>query len=133
MRGQASAEVLILVGAILAVVASLLYMGAGSNELSVVMAAARTGADDAIAALGAEHGCAIDIERVSFDAGMIKIRVAVRGGPPPDNRAISDNIRAGALRFIQHAIGGTFPENPQPVKTGRYTYDVSVEVRRVTK
>lgn len=114
-------------------VASLLYLGIGSNETAVVMSAARAGAENAIAALDAEYGCAIDIEQLDFDAGTITIYVMVRGGPPPDNQAISDNIRVEALKHVYNAVTGSLPETAQPVKTRYYTYDVAVEIRRVTK
>ena len=133
MRGQSSAEMLILVGAILVAVASLLYLGAGNNETAVVMSAVRAGAENAIAALDIEYGCAIDIEQLDFDAGTITIHVTVRGGPPPDNQTISDNIRMGALKHVYNAIVGFLPETAEPVKTSYYTYDVAVEVTRVTK
>ena len=133
MRGQSSAEMLILVGAILVAVASLLYLGVGSNETAVVMSAARAGAENAIATLDTEYGCAIDVERLGFDAGTITIYITVRSGPPPDNQTISDNIRAGALKHVCNAITGSLPETAEPVKTGYYTYDVAVEVTRVTK
>ncbi len=133
MRGQSSAEMLVLMGVILVVVASFLYLGAGGNEMATVMSAARTGAENVIAALDSEYGCTIDIEQVGFDAGTITIYVNVRGGPPPDNQAISDNIKASALKYIYQAVIGSFPESAEPVKTGYYTYDVDVGIRRVTK
>jgi len=133
MRGQSSAEMLVLMGVILVVVASFLYLGAGGNEMATVMSAARTGAENVIAALDSEYGCAIDIEQVGFDAGTITIYVNVRGGPPPDNQAISDSIKASALKYIYQAVIGSFPESAEPVKTGYYTYDVDVGIRRVTK
>jgi len=133
MKGQASAEMLILVGALLVAVASLLYIGAGSNEGAVVMSAARVGADNAITTLATEYRCAIDIEGLGLDAGKITISINVMGGPPPDNQTISESIRTGALKFIHQAINGSFPENAQPVKSGYYTYDVVVKIRRVTK
>ncbi len=133
MRGQSSAEMMILVGAILVAVASLLYLGAGSNEMETVKSAARAGAENAIADIDAEYGCEIIIEEVGVDAGTITIYVNVRGGPPPDDQTISDAIRASALKYIYQAVVGFFPENAEPVKTGYYTYDVNVEIRRVTK
>jgi len=133
MRGQSSAEMLILMGVVLMVVSLVFYQGAGGNEMATVMSAARTGAENAIAALDSEYGCAIDIEQVGFDAGTVTIYVNVRGGPPPDNQAILDNIRANALKYIYQAVIGSFPESAEPVKTGYYTYDVNVGLRRVTK
>ncbi len=133
MRGQSSAEMLVLTGAILVVVTSFLYLGTGGNEMATVMSAARTGAENAIASLDFEYGSTIGIEQVGFDAGTITIYVNVRGGPPPDNQAISDNIRVSALKYIYQAVIGSFPDNAEPVKTGYYTYDVDVGIRRVTK
>lgn len=135
MRGQSSAEMLILVGAILIAVASMLYLGIGSNESAVVTRAARDGAENAIAAIDAEYGCMIDIEEVGFDAGMITITVSIRDTPAVDNfdNMIKENIKVGALKHIQNAVGGSFPLTAGPVKTSYYTYDVAVNVRRVTK
>jgi len=133
MRGQSSAEMLILLGAILVVATSLLYFGTGGNEMATVMSAARAGAENAIAALDSEYGCAIDIEQVGFDAGTVTIYVGIRGGPPPDDQAISDNIRASSLKYIYQAVTGSFPKSAEAVKTGHYTYDVDVGIRRVTK
>jgi len=133
MRGQSSAEMMILMGAVLVVVSSVFYLGAGGNERATVMSAARTGAENAIAALDSEYGCAIDIEQVGFDAGTVTIYVNVRGGPPPDNQSILDNIRTNALKYIYQAVVGSFPESAEPVKTGYYTYNVNVGLRRVTK
>ncbi len=140
MRGQSSAEMLILIGGILIAVASLLYLGTLSNESAVVMQAARDGAENAIAAIDAEYGCSIDIENLTFDAGMITMSVAARNAPPDNidwedfsENVIGENIRNGALEHIQNAIGGYFPATAAPVKTAYSTYDVAVEVRRVTK
>ncbi|MDI6884098.1 MAG: hypothetical protein QMD00_03015 [Hadesarchaea archaeon] len=135
MRGQSSAEMLILVGAILIAVASMLYLGTGGNESAVVMRAARDGAENVIAALDAKYGCSIDIQEVGSYAGTITITVTVRDSPAVENfdNIIKDNIRTGALMHIQNAVGGSFPATAQPVKTAYGTYDVAVEVRRVTK
>lgn len=135
MRGQSSAEMLILISAILISVASMLYLGIGSNESAVVMRAARDGAENAIAGIDSEYGCMIDIEEVGFDAGMITITVSLRDSPAVDDfdTIIKENIREGALKHIQNAVGGSFPLTAGPVKTSYYTYDVTVEVRRVTK
>ena len=133
MRGQSSAEMLIMIGVILLVVSLFFYLGTESNEMETVMSAARTGAENAITVLDSEYGCAIDIEQVGFDAGTVTIYVNVRGGPPPDNQAISDNLRVSALKYIYQAVIGFFPDNAEPIKTGYYTYDVDVGIRRVTK
>lgn len=139
MRGQSSAEMLILVGAILIAVASMLYLGIGSNESAVVMRAARDGAENAIAAIDVEYGCSIDIENLSFYGENITISVVVRNGPPSDmdwedfEETIKENIRNEALRYMHNAIGGNFPVVVGPVKTSYHTYDVTVNVRRVTK
>ena len=134
-RGQSSAEMLILMGAILIAVTSLLYLGTGSNESAVVMRAARDGTENAIATLNAKHGCTIDIEELRFDAGTITISVIVRNSPAVENfdNIVKENIRTAALKYIQNAVYGSFPEKAEPVRTAYYTYDVAVEVRRVTK
>lgn len=131
---------LILVAAILIAVASMSYLGIGSNESAVVMRAARDGAENAIAAIDAEYGSSIDIEEVGFDAGTITISVAVRNAPPDNidwddfrDNIIKENIIEGALKYIQNAVGGYFPVTAAPVQTAYYTYDVTVDVRRVTK
>lgn len=138
MRGQSSAEMLILIGAILIAATSVLYLGTGGSESAAVMRAARDGAENAIAGIDAEYGCSIDIEELGFSAGTIRVSVAVRNAPehiPWENleTIIKSRIREGALKFIFNAIRGTFPRAAQPVKTAYYTYDVAVEVRRVTR
>ncbi len=135
MRGQTSFEMLILIGAILIAAASMLYLGLGSNESAVVMRAARDGAENAIAAMDAEYGCSIDIEEVGFDTGMITITVSVRNVPALENfdNMAKDNIRIGALKHIHNAVGGSFPTIAGAVKTAYHTYDVTVELRKVTK
>jgi len=135
MRGQTSAEMLILLGAILIVVASMFYLGVGSNESVVVMQAARDGAENAIAALDTKYGCSADIRGVGFDAGMIAITVSIRDSPAVYNfdNIVKENIRVAALKYIQNGVSGYFPVTAGPVKTSYYTYDVRVEVLRVTK
>ena len=139
MKGQTSAEMLILVGAILMAVASMLYLGLGSSEMSAVMRAARDGAENAIADIDAEYGCEIVIEEVGFDAGTITISVEVRSPPPNitwENfkvNIVEPNIREGALKHIYNAVVGFLPETADNVKTGYYTYSVEVDARRVTK
>lgn len=135
MRGQTSAELLILVGGILIAVSSIVYLGTGGNESAVVMRAARDGAENAIAAFDAEYECSINIKEVGFDAGTITITVLVHNGPAVANfeNTLKENIRADALRYIHNAVSGSFPTTPAPVKTSYYTYDVRVEVVEVTK
>lgn len=133
MRGQSSIEMFVLLGALLVALASLFYLAAGDNEMAVIMSAARVGAENAIGALDAEYGCEIAIEQLGFDAGDITIQVVVMGGPPPDNQTIAENIREGALKHIYQAVVGFLPESAEPVRTGYNTYDVAVEIKRVTK
>ena len=139
MRGQSSAEMLILVAAILIAATSTLYLGMNSNESTVVMRAARDGAENAIIAIDSDYGCAIDIEGLTSSVGIITIQVTVRNTPPStawDNfreNVIKKTTREGALRYINNALFGSFPATAGPVKTAYYTYDVTVEVRRVTK
>ncbi len=140
MRGQSSAEMMILVGAILVAVASLLYLGAGGNEMETVKSAARAGAENAIADIDAEYGCEIIIEEVGFDRGTIKISVAVRS-PPPDftwenfkENIVESKIKDGALKHIYNAVVGFLPESvDNEVKTGYYAYKVEVDAKLVTK
>ena len=136
MRGQSSAEMLILLGAILIAVTSTLYMGMSSNESTVVMQAARDGTENAAATIDADYGCSIDIEGLALNAGTLTIQVIVRN-PPSENiiwdNMIKNNIREGALKYINNAIFGSFPVTAGPVKAAYFTYDVTVEVRRVTK
>lgn len=135
MRGQTSAEMLILVGGILMVVTSMVYLGMGGNESAVVMQAARDGAENVIAAFDAEYGCSADINGVGFNAGVITIYVSIRDSPPVVNfdNILKENIRVGALKYIQNSVGGSFPTTAGPVKTSYATYDVAVDLRRVTK
>ena len=60
---------------------------------------------------------------------------------PPDNftwnnfneNVVKKNIREAALKFAQNAVGGHIPSTAAPVKTARYTYDVVVNSRQVSK
>lgn len=131
---------LILVGAILITVTSLLYLGSGGNESAVVMQAARDGAENAIASVDAGYGCSIDIENLSFSTGTITISVAARNAPPDNiswsnfrDNTIKKNVRDAALKYMQNAVGGSFPTVAGPVKTSHATYDVTVNARQVTK
>lgn len=140
MRGQSSAEMLILVGAIIITVTSLLYLGSGGSESAVVMQAARDGADNAITGIDANYGCSIYIENLSFSTGTITISVAARNAPPDNvswsyfrDNTINKNIRDAALKYIQNAVSGSFPSVAGPVKTPHTTYDVTVNARQVTK
>jgi len=126
---------LILVGAILIASSSMVYLGRSSNESAVVMQAARDGAENAIAVLDSGYGCSIDIQEVGFYAGMITVTVSVRDPPALGNfdNLVKENIRVSALRYIQSAVGGSFPTTAEPVRTAYYTYDVTVDVLEVTK
>lgn len=128
-----------MVGVILIAVTLILYLGTKANEMSAVMRAARDGAENAIADIDAEYMCEIVIEEVGFDAGSIKISVAVRN-PPPNitwenfkENIIEPSIRDDALKHIHNAVAGFLPENADNVKTSYYTYGVEVDARRVTK
>jgi hypothetical protein len=140
MRGQASVELLVLVGAILISVASMLYLGAGSNELTLVLRAARDGVENAALALALDYGCSVKIRELGFSAGVITIEVAVRNAPPSgqtwENFAeniVEPTVRAHVLRFIAYALTGAPPAEPYPVRTSYYTYDVEVAAERVTR
>ncbi|MFH1821885.1 MAG: hypothetical protein ABH852_05560 [Methanobacteriota archaeon] len=140
MRGQSSVEMLILMGAILIAVTTTLYIGIGSNESTAVMQAARDGTENATAAIDADYACSIDMEGLALNAGTVTIQVIVRNAPSENiiwdyfrDTIIKKNIREGALKYINNALFGSFPENAAPVKAAYDTYDVTVEVRKVTK
>ena len=140
MKGQSSAEMLILLAAIIITVTSILYLSMGSNESAVTMQAARDGGGNAAAAMATDYGCLIDVEGVSLTSGTITINVAASNVPPEkftwDNfreNIIKKNVRDGALRQIHNALLGSFPATAEPVKTGYRTYDVTVQVRLVTR
>lgn len=119
MRGQASIEALMIIAAVLVVLAVLLLMGQRDNEVNNAIAAARVGANEAIAGLALNHGVDIDIERWDLDGDNIKLYLWVQGGPPPDDQTIISAVRDNALDQISQAVGGG--------------YDVYVVVERVTK
>jgi len=141
MKGQSSAETLILVSVILISVTALFYLGQSSNETATILRAARDGAENAIFTIDMDNGCTIDIENLTFSSsGTITINVVARNAPPDniswDNFAentIENNIRTGALKYIHYALAGSFPTTVASVKTSYYTYDVEVEARRVTQ
>ncbi len=140
MKGQSSAELMILVGGILIMVTSLVYLGLGSNESSIVLGAARDGAENAVSNLSARYGCAIDIDNLVFNTGTITVSVAVRDAPPDNftwadfrDNVVAKRIREAGLKMIQNAVGGHIPSTAAPVKTSYYTYDVAVNARQVTK
>jgi len=132
MRGQAAVEVMLILAAILAAVVAFLPAGQRGNEVSSVMSAARVGADKAITELSMQYGYAIDIAKLDFEGGNITIQLTTGIGGPPD-ATISDKVRSEALKYIYQAVSGEFPENAGPVRTGDYTYDVSVAITRVVK
>lgn len=132
MKGQAAIEMLLILAVILTAVVAFLPAGQRSSEVSSVMSAARVGASKAIAELGMQYGCTIDITKLTFEGGNITIYLTASMGGPTD-ATISDKVRDEALKHIYHAVKGTFPENAMPVTTGDYTYDVSVAVTRVVK
>jgi len=140
MKGQSSAELLILVGGILLTVTSLLSFGLGSNESAIVMQATRDGAENAIFNIGTGYGCSIDIDNLAFNSGIITISVSVRNAPPDNftwsnfsENVVKKNIKEAALKLIQNAVYGQIPSAVAPVKTASYTYDVTVNARQVTK
>jgi hypothetical protein len=140
MRGQSSVEMLVLVAGILIFVAGMFFTGSWSNEPAVATRAARDGAENAIAAIGVEYGCSIDISDIGFRNGTITIYVAVRDAPPEgfswesfSEQILEPSIREEALRHIHNALHGTLPATPAPVGGSYYTYDVEVEATRVIK
>jgi hypothetical protein len=131
---------LVLVGVILISIASMLYLGAKGNEPSVAMIAAQDGAENAIFWLAAAYECAIEIEEVEFSAGLVTIEVAVRYAPPPgftwenfSENVVEPTIREQALKYLTHAVTGSFPVETRPVQTSYYTYDVEVVAERVVR
>jgi len=135
VKGQSSAEILILVGGILITSASMVYLGQNSNESTVVTRAALDGAENAISALDLEYGCSIDIQEMKLEGGTISITVSIRDVPALDNfdNLVSENIRLSALGYIQNAISGSFSTTGEPIRTAYNTYDVSVDVLEVKK
>jgi len=116
MKGQASIETLLILVAVLSTVAALVIMGQRSNDITNAEAAARLGAENAIAALNMENGCMIDITWLGLRDDNITIQLAVMG--PGDLTAIESEIENSAERYILQA---------------GYTYEVEVTAERVTK
>lgn len=118
MRGQASVEMLMIVAAVLAVLATLMVRGVHSNEVSNAIAAARVGASEAIEALELEYGVDINITECDRDGDNVIICLSVQGSPPPDDITIKNSVGEAALSRVRQVGGG---------------YDVSVIVERVIK
>ncbi len=116
MRGQASIETLLILAAVLSTVAALVIMGQQSSEITNAEAAARLGAENAIAALNMENGCMIDITWLGLRDDAITIQLAVRG--PGDLTAIEGEIGNSAEKYLLQA---------------GHTYGVEVTAERVTK
>jgi len=116
MRGQASIESLLILAAVLSTAAALVIMGQRSNEITNAEAAARLGAENAIAALNMENGCMIDLTWLGLRDDAITIQLAVRG--PGDLTAIESEVENSAERHL--------------LQVG-YTYEVEVTAERVTK
>jgi hypothetical protein len=140
MKGQSSAELLVLMGGILLTTTFMLSLGLVTNESTVATQAARDGAENAISNMSARYGCSIDIDNLTFSKGAITISVAVRNAPPDNftwnnfsENIVRKNIREAALKLIQKAVGGHVPSVASPVKTAHYTYEVTVNTRQVTK
>jgi len=140
MRGQTSVEMLVLISAILISVSSMLYVGMGSNEATVVLGGARDGAENAIFTIDLEYGCSTSIEEASVSKGIVSIKVKVRNAPPPgyswenfSENIVEDMIRDQALKYIRYAISGYFPEVADVVKGNYDTYDVQAVAERVVK
>lgn len=140
MRGQSSVEMLVLVAGIMVSVGSLLYLGTVSNESTVVLQAARDGAENAIFAIDMSFGCTIAIDNVAYDGENISISVTAWNAPPENiewenfrENVIENVIRDVALKHMHNAIGGILPSTATPVVTNYNTYDVAVEARRLIK
>jgi len=134
MKGQAAMETLLIVGAILVVISALMVSGQRSSEVSTALAAARTGADEAIAKLDAQYGCQMSVYDLSFNNGTVTITINALATVPSSAVGLIENeVRTEALKHIYQAATGTFTENAQPVVAKYYRYDVSVVVTRVSK
>jgi hypothetical protein len=132
MKGQAALETFLIFGAVLAAVSALMFVGQRNNEAGSAMSAACTGADKAVAQLCMQYGCQINIDKLTFDDGMISLSLTTSYSGPSDF-VISDGVRTEALKYVYQAINGVFPDNAQPVKTRNYTYDVLVTINRVSR
>ncbi len=139
MKGQASVELLVLVGAILVSIASMLYLGMASNEQTVVAQAARDGIENAALALQLEYGCELSATHVGVSHGDITMSIKIRNAPPQGftwenfrDNVVKPLLREQVLRFVGYALSGNFPEAVGPVSGRYYTYDVeNIEVERV--
>jgi hypothetical protein len=118
MRGQASIEMLMIIAAVLAVLATLMARGQHSNEVSNAIAAARVGADEAIEALVLEYGVDIGVTEWDLDGDNVVLYLSVQGSPPPGDSTVENAVGEAALSRVRQVAGG---------------YDVSVIVERVTK
>ncbi len=118
MRGQASVEMLMIVAAVLAVLATLLVRGVQSNEVSNAIAAARVGASEAIEALALEYDVSINITDCNLNGDNIVLHLSVQGSPPPDDSTVKNTVEEGALNRVRQVGGG---------------YNVAVVVERVTR
>jgi len=132
MKGQAAVETLLIIGAVLAAISTLMLVGQRSNEADSAMSAARTGANEAIAQLGMQYGCQISVDNLTFKDGMISLSLTASNGGPSDS-VIRDGVRTDVLKYVYQAINGVFPNDVQPIITRNYTYDVSVTVNRVSR
>lgn len=133
MKGQAAAETLMVVAAILVMIASLMATGERSNEVSVALSAARAGADEAIVKLDTQYGCQMSVYDLSFkDNGTVTITISALSSVP-SNAVIENEVRTEALKHIYQVVTGTFSVIAQPVVAKYYRYDVSVVVTRVSK
>ncbi|KXA91244.1 hypothetical protein AKJ57_01890 [candidate division MSBL1 archaeon SCGC-AAA259A05] len=132
MKGQGSIEAFLILGAVLAVAAGLLYVGQRSSEPIDALSAARTGAENAITDLELEHEVTINIRKIERADDNIEIELSYWGGEIA-RESLEENVRIGALKFIHRAFNDKFPENIEPVSTTYHTFDVTVTAKRVEK
>lgn len=132
MRGQGTVEAMLILAAVLAVSAGLLYVGQRNSEPISALSAARTGAENAISRLELEHELTINIREIEWVNDNIEIELNYWGGEI-SREALEENVRIGALKFIHRAFKDKFPEIAEPVKTQYHTFDVTVSAERVKK
>ncbi|KXA94789.1 hypothetical protein AKJ65_03425 [candidate division MSBL1 archaeon SCGC-AAA259E19] len=132
MKGQASVETFLILGAVLAVTAGLLYVGQKNSESINAISAARIGAENAITDLELEHELTINIREIERVDDNIEIDLNYWGEEIP-RESLEENVRIGALKFIHQAFKDEFPENAEPVSTHYHTFDVKVTAERVEK
>ncbi len=118
----------------------MLYIGIQSNADTVIVQAARDGAENAIMTIDIEFLCTLEVEEITMTNDNITINVVAKNAPPSitdwDNfreNVIETNVRKVALKHMANAVGGIFPDTADLVVTSYGTYDVTVNARSVTR